>query len=253
MTDKKYSKFSNYTKFIILLVAGLLGLVQYKFTEISLLFFSSILGFLMMTIVIITIIDKSHKTISSQLNLLQDTFKLKFEYQGIIDSVKDRFTVNEMQELWPILMLKVKKEFTALNYLSKESWDSGGGDSLVILLGIRMEIERINSRRLFVIENIEEYDLWKDTFDLHKKYNINSKYILQSRYNEIIKTFSKTNKTYLDIKGFNVLDPETAGIVVDWIYKKRETSGAILKKGSSNSKVYMQLFDKLWFSSETIF
>lgn len=250
MTDQSYTKFSNYIKIILLLVAGILGLIKYNFSELASLSCTIILAIIVITTIVITIIDKAYKAIYSKLALLQDALKSNFEYHGIINSVKEYFSTNEMHELWPLLMLKVKKEFIALNYLSKESWDNGGGDSLVILLGIRKEIERINARRLFVIESIEEYESWKNTFDLHKKYKIYSKYLLQSKYNEIIKKFSKNNKKFTQVKGFNVLDPETVGIVVDWIYEERATNGAKLKKGSKPSKEYTQLFDTLWCSAK---
>lgn len=250
MTDPSYTKFSNYIKIIFLLAIGILGLIKYNFSELASLSFTIILAIIGIATIIIAIIDKAHKTIYSKLSSLQDALKSNFEYHGIINSVKNDFSTNEMQELWPILVLKVKKEFIALNYLSKESWENGGGDSLVILLGIRMEIERINARRLFVIENIEEYESWKNTFDLHEKYKIYSKYILQNEYNEIIKKFSKNNKKFTQVKGFNVLDPETVGIVVDWIYEKRTTNGAKLKNGSNISKEYTQLFDTLWCSAK---
>lgn len=252
MTDPSYTRFSNLIKIVFLIATGVLGLVQYNFSQLASLSFSTILAIIAIGLMVTAIIDKSHKEIYSKLSSLHDTLRSNFEYHGIIDSVKNKFTANEMQELWPILILKVKKEFIALNYLSKESWECGGGDSLVKLLGIRMEIERINARRLFVIKNIEEYEEWQSTFSLHKRYKIYSKYILQSDYNEAIRKFSKANKEFKFVKGFNVLDPDTVGIVVDWVYENRATNGAILKKGSEISKEYTQLFDTLWCSAKEL-
>ena len=115
-----------------------------------------------------------------------------------------------------------------------------------------MEIERIDARRIFVIENNQEYNEWEETFDLHHRCNFQARYILLKDYNRILKDLSKGSCELTNVKGFNIIDSGIIDIVVNWNYRNRSTDGATIKKGLGVSNEFTKLFNTLWRSAKEI-
>lgn len=251
MQDANYKTLSNRIKLITTLVGASLGLVLGIFQNLPELYklsFGNIISISVIGVILMTLIDKLHDSMTKELIELNDKLKANFEYHGLLDSPKEKFNANEMREVWPLLISCIKKEFVAINYLSSAVWNEGDGDNLVSLLGSRMKIGKFQAKRLFVIDAIGKLVEWELILKYHKDFNISAKYILKSDFISIRDEYSMHNTSFKSVNGFNVIDPDSPGIVVDWVYKYRSSTGANLKRGKATATEYVQFFNRVWDS-----
>ena len=248
--NQQYMRTSNALKLAFIICGGVIGLIQYSLTDS---FAPAVLvstSFVAISLILITLIDKSHTETFDELSTIRVMIQENFDYQGILDSPKREFTASEMRDLWPVLMLRVKHEFLAVNYLSQDVWERSGGDSLVTLLGLRSEIERLNARRLFVVDGQKELKSWHQSAQLHCKHHILVRWITKERFDSIRDELCEDISAMASATGFNILDPSTKGIVVDWKFEGRQPVGAVLRIGDSVARQYSKLFNRAWSRAE---
>lgn len=206
-------------------------------------------------IVLISLFDRvrsdimqSLRDLKVEIENLNSNVATNFEYHGLLDSPKDNFTAMEMKGIWPILVERVKREFFAINYLSREAWMAANGDGLCVILGSKVNSKNnVSAKRVFVVDSIEEIENWNNTASIHRDQGIGVRYILKENFDAIKKRCAKEIINSDNIRGFNIIDKDYPGIVVDWIYTDdRRTDGANLKRGPHMAHVYYSLFDEVW-------
>jgi len=268
MMKFKYETISNFLKVFFLLIGGGIPLFKENIDEKIFLAFN-VSAIALVLILLLTVFDKLREDQTREINglyehnkkinnelmkellLLTEKVKANFEYHGLLDSPRERFNANEMREIWPIVIARVKKELLAVNYLSPEMWNDGKGDDLVPLLGSKINLFGLRAKRLFIVDELSELDRWSKTFDLHNVFNIPIKYMLKSDYEAIKDEYSSINKLLADSNGFNIIDSDSPGITIDWEYINRKTTGARLKAGSEIAVEYKHFFERLWDCSRS--
>lgn len=270
MMKLDYKSVSDKIKIAVIIIGAVVSLAQ-NYNDLTKLFFSSILSTTALCVVIISILDKFYdgiisnidekhkehntllKSMERHISSVEERLKVNFEYHGLIDSPKDQFSAIEMAEKWKMVIITIRSDFVGVNYLSNASWLRNRGDELTRYLGSKMEIDKLKCRRVFVIDKEEELDSWKNTLKTHLDFSIPVKYLLKSEYDKIRSEHAKINSVLRNTNGFNILDREFPGIVVDWLYKNdRSTDGAYIKRGADMSKIYYILFEDIWENARPI-
>ena len=208
-------------------------------------------GFFYIVIDVIDRLRKETKTLHA--DTLEEIAKLNlrmkdnFEYHGIIDSPKTKYSKSDMHQIWPILMERVKSDFSAVNYLSAAVWKENNGDNLVITLGSRRKTYGYSARRIFVFDTDDEVNEWRNTINIHTDFGIEAKCILKCDYDELRKDYFHCADGSMGVCGFNVIDSERPGISVIWEYdRNRGTNGAELKRGEESARSYLRFFNRIW-------
>ncbi len=276
-----YTGLSNFFKLISIVIAALTLFFQYQ-SELAKLVSICICALCSVCFILISILDKAHSEILKQqadllkqqadcakefnsacsqiiemntnlhydgfkkINSLEQRLQESFEYNGLLNSPKDKFTPREIKEKWPRLMQCVKSEFVGINYLSPTAWKATNGDLLVNYLGSSKIINGFHARRIFVIDSEEEKILWKPTIDLHLKYHIPVMFIFKSDFDHVRDEFGLVDATFKNVNGFNVVDPAGPGVVLDWCYSNRSMESAILLTGTSIAGRYISFFNAAW-------
>lgn len=254
MTNTTFTKWSNWVKIIAAIIGCIVaGLTQVNtgIAKSSLMIIGSIA---VVAFVILTVFDKLYNDVTikmelffNKLNELQDNLKLNFEYHGLLDSRKADFDAAEMREIWTLLIERVKNDFIAVNYLSHHEWCQIRGDDNAVFLGSKMKLTGRMTKRLFIVDSIAELSLWAKTFKDHQNVDIAIKYMLKDEFNKHKQAYTKSNPRFADTVGFNVIDSDNPGVVVDWKYDtSRGTNGARLLRGTEPAKEYTAFFGKLW-------
>jgi len=253
-----YQRASNVIKLVLLVVGPSVSLIRDGGSVAGAAFLSvtaiSVVGIVIITLFdimyneMVSRFDVMHNEIVSRVALLKDSLQDQFAYSGLIDSFKDEFSAVEMSIKWLHIMDKVKMDFVALNYLDRASWVDGRGDEFVRLLGFKNGGSGIGARRMFIVDSELELGEWRETFRIHAESHVEARYILHSEYLILREKYAKDVKNMSDVLGFNVIDKDSPGIVFDWTYVGRSSSGALLKRGPSSADLYARYFNYIWAS-----
>ncbi len=235
------------------LLAAVIGLVFTVFSKGFSIDGLSIVVSVVSFIVSVTFITKwlfglLRRDVLGRLDYINDRLERDYASWWGIDGKKVILDKKDMYSVWPKLTVSATKYFVAVNYLSHDNWVDRKGDELASSLGLMRVIlgeHEFSARRIFIVDSIKELEKWDITFAWHRYYGIEFRYMLKKDY-DIERDKHDSNKIFSNTVGFNVLDPARPGVVVDWRYEGRETSGAIFQKGSSVATQYSELFEHLW-------
>jgi hypothetical protein len=193
------------------------------------------------------LIISCQRELESNFSALDLRLKRNFEYNGLLNMPKVRFTPAEMRDMWPKLMRSVHKDFLAINYLSPEEWNRCLGPLLVEYLGTSTLFENITAKRILLIDSENEKHLWKNTVELHLKYQIPIMMIMKSDFNRIRDEMAIDDQLIKNVNGFNIIDHSDPGIVFDWHYKdNRSMDCGFLYPGTTTAERYLKLFNAIW-------
>lgn len=196
-------------------------------------------------------ITEQHNNIVGIIINLESCLRSSFKSHEVFSSTKTRLKPHEIRKTWTSMIRHTGQEFVAINYLSYQAWKSYNADKLVELLGVNIALFNIHVRRLFVVDTIEEIFSWKNVFDLHVTSEIKIKVILRSDYLKIREHISETDPQFSEVDGFNIIDPENPGFVLNWRYtEKREMKYADLLRGPEIALRYFDYFNAVWKDTE---
>jgi hypothetical protein len=247
MLDITYTKLSNYLKIGTLIVGATLSVIQNP-TDLVKLATSNTLSITAVALILMTMLDRLHKETILKLTELTQRLQENFEYNGLINSPKEKFSAGEMVQIWPLIVSCVKREFASVNYLSPRAWKESGGHNLIAYLGSKKRIIGFQARRIFVVESITEVAEWRETAENHTQFDIEYKFILKTDFDKLRADMTQDDDELRKTCGFNVIDTASPGLVLDWRYKDRKQDGARLKRGKIIAEKYITFFNFVWAS-----
>lgn len=239
---------------LLAIIGGIIGLTkihQQTTASLSIIasFAAAIIGIILFFQDRLSSLTQIMRDIENKLEKLSDGLREVTFYGEIINAEEGQFCYEEMIPRWRSILSSFKHDFRAVNYLSKDGWDELKGTRNLKLVSGKASVLGLLARRIFILENEKELELWDEVFEAHKTAEIEIKALYFEDAMKIRAALAINNPVISSTVGFNIIDVDNngIGIVVDWSYEKnRKTTGAKIMHRKGEGKIFELLFHQYW-------